>query len=124
MGRDTEALAAAGLADRGSSRDDRTRAHAGRARQIRNEFRKWHAERHGKRVAEVSQAAETIIGEWGPHELIGEDLFYGGCSPHRVEYAAHLIGDGYLEDYATRALRLLPDWVRWCASERDQCQGR
>jgi hypothetical protein len=28
--------------------------------------------------------------------------------------AAHLIRDGYREDYADAALRLLPDWVEWC----------
>jgi hypothetical protein len=39
--------------------------YAERSREIRNEFRKWHAEHYGKRVAEVSQGAEIIIGEWG-----------------------------------------------------------
>jgi hypothetical protein len=28
--------------------------------------------------------------------------------------AAHLIRDGYREEYADAALRLLPDWVEWC----------
>lgn len=112
--RRAQALDAAGLASDESSRDGLPRAHGDLARRIRNEFRKWHAERHGKRVAEVSQAAETIIDVWGPRGMLGGDLFYG-CSPHRVEYTAHLISDGYLEDYAVRALRVLPDWVQWCA---------
>jgi hypothetical protein len=62
----------------------------------------------------VSQGAETIIGEWGPHDPFDERAFFS-CSPHRVEYAAHLISNGYLDDYADRAIRLLPDWVQWCA---------
>ncbi|MGH3171984.1 MAG: hypothetical protein ACRDN0_39780 [Trebonia sp.] len=88
------------------------------SRKIRNEFRKWHAEQYGKRVADVSQGAETIIGEWGPRDPFDERVFFS-CSPHRVEYAAHLISDGYLDDYASRALRILPDWVRWCAERSE-----
>lgn len=87
-----------------------------RTRKIRDEFRQWHADRAGTRGAKVAQAAETIIGEWGPQQFLGEDDLFRGCSPHRVEYAAHMISNGYLEDYADRALRLLPDWVQWCAS--------
>ena len=36
------------------------------------------------------------------------------CSPHRIQMAAHLIRNGYREEYADAALRLLPDWVEWC----------
>jgi hypothetical protein len=35
---------------------------------------------------------------------MGEPSFYG-CSPHRVEYAAHLISDGYLASEAGSPIR-------------------
>jgi hypothetical protein len=123
--RRAQALANAELiTDAGSeSEDGGIRKPAGRfwngdykdgARRVRNQFRNWHAERHGKRAASVSQGTETIISEWGPHDPFDERAFFS-CSPHRVEYAAHLISNGYLDDDADRAIRLLPDWVQWCA---------
>ncbi|MBO0801538.1 MAG: hypothetical protein J2P25_00470 [Nocardiopsaceae bacterium] len=128
--RRAEILAGAGLAgdpdadqDPGSGpgRDRFLKQNPSWARKIRNEFRKWHAGRYGRRVAEVSQTAETIIDKWGPHDPFDERSFFA-CSPHRIEKAAVLIGDGFFDDYAARAFRVLPDWVRWCA-ERSEISG-
>ena len=59
------ALVTAGLAPHPDSGRYWRDGYAERSREIRNEFRKWHAEHYGKRVAEVSQGAEIIVGEWG-----------------------------------------------------------
>jgi len=39
------------------------------------------------------------------------------CSPHRIEMAARLIRDGYFPGAANAALRLLPEWTRWCIEQ-------
>jgi hypothetical protein len=41
-------------------------------------------------------------------------MFYA-CSPHRIEVTGILLRDDYDPDEANAALRLLPDWVQWCA---------
>ena len=77
----------------------------------RDAFLAWYAKQHDD-VPDAEDAG-TLVNEWGPHQHPGERSFYG-CSPHRIQMAAHLIRDGYREDYADAALRLLPDWVEWC----------
>ena len=58
-----------------------------------------------------------IAGEWGsPVHAPDERSFYA-CSPFRVAMTAHLIGDGYEPAYASRAIRLLPEWTEWCAQQ-------
>ena len=77
----------------------------------RDAFLAWYAEQHDD-VPDAEDAG-TIVSEWGPHQNPGERSLYG-CSPHRIQMAAHLIRNGYREEYADAALRLLPDWVEWC----------
>jgi hypothetical protein len=77
----------------------------------RDAFLAWYAKQHDD-VPDAEDAG-TIVNEWGPHDHAGERSLYG-CSPHRIQMAAHLIRHGYREEYAKAALRLLPDWVEWC----------
>jgi hypothetical protein len=77
----------------------------------RDAFLAWYAKQHDD-VPEAEDAG-TIVSEWGPHRHPGERSLYG-CSPHRIQMTAHLIRDGYREEYADAALKLLPDWVEWC----------
>jgi len=76
----------------------------------RDAFLAWYAKQHDD-VPDAEDAG-TIVSEWGPHHP-GERSLYG-CSPHRIQMAAHLIRNGYREEYADAALHLLPDWVEWC----------
>jgi hypothetical protein len=57
----------------------------------RDAFLAWYAEQHDD-VADAEDAG-TIISEWGPHHHPGERSLYG-CSPHRIQMAAHLIRNG------------------------------
>jgi hypothetical protein len=77
----------------------------------RDAFLAWYAKQHDD-VPDVEDAG-TIVSEWGPHNHAGERSLYG-CSPHRIQMAAHLVRNGYREEHAEAALRLLPDWVEWC----------
>ncbi len=81
----------------------------------REAFLGWYAARHDDVPQDTADAVDTILHEWGPRAHPGERSRYA-CSPHRIEMAAHLIRDGYLPDYASAALRLLPEWTRWCIS--------
>ena len=79
-------------------------------------FLDWYAARHEDVPEAVTEAAGTILGEWGPHEHTGERSFYA-CSPHRIEMAAHLIRESYFAGYANPALRLLPECTQWCIEQ-------
>ena len=79
-------------------------------------FHDWYRERHPRAPKGIAATAETIIGEWGPGRPLDERSFYA-CSPFRVAMTAHLIDDGYVPAYATRAIRLLPAWTQWCAEQ-------
>jgi hypothetical protein len=85
----------------------------------RDAFLAWYAKQHDD-VPDAEDAG-TIVSEWGPHRHSGERSLYE-CSPHRIQMAAHLIRDGYREEYADAALRLLPDWAEWCI-ERSGLDG-
>lgn len=82
--------------------------------QAREEFLRWYAARHGAAPEGTAEAVDTITDQWGPHKDIDDRGFYA-CSPHRVELAARLIRNGDYGEHATLAIRLLPDWTRWCA---------
>jgi hypothetical protein len=77
----------------------------------RDAFLAWYAKQHDD-VPDAEDAG-TIVREWGSHHHPDERSLYG-CSPHRIQMAAHLCRDGYREEYADAALRLLPAWVEWC----------
>jgi hypothetical protein len=81
--------------------------------QLHHAFLGWYAARHDDVPEATTEAAGTILADWGPHENLDERSFYS-CSPHRIEMAAHLIREGYVPDDANQALRLLPEWTRWC----------
>ncbi len=82
----------------------------------REAFLRWYAARNNDVPVDVTEAAGTILYEWGPRNPLDERSFYA-CSPHRIEMTAHLIRDGYLADYANAALRLLPQWTEWCIEQ-------
>ena len=77
----------------------------------RDAFLAWYAKQHDD-VPDAEDAG-TLVSEWGPDHDAGERSLCG-CSPHRIQMAAHLIRNGYREEHADAALRLLPDWVEWC----------
>jgi len=79
-------------------------------------FLDWHAARHEDVPEAVTEATGTILAEWGPGESPDQRSFFG-CSPHRIEMAAHLIREGYIADDANPALRLLPEWTEWCIEQ-------
>ena len=83
------------------------------AGQAHEAFLDWRAARHDDVPAVSAEDAGTILVEWGPHEPLDERSFYG-CSPHRIEMAAHLIRQSYAADHANLALQLLPEWTQWC----------
>lgn len=58
-----------------------------------------------------------IIGERGPPGLLPDERTFYACSPFRVAMTAYLIGNGYGPAHAARAIRLLPEWTRWCAQQ-------
>jgi hypothetical protein len=86
------------------------------ADRVHDAFLDWYATRHDDVPEAVAEAIGTVLGEWGPHENLDERSFYA-CSPHRIEMAAHLIREGYFADYASPALRLLPEWTQWCIGQ-------
>jgi hypothetical protein len=83
---------------------------------VREAFLGWYAARHDDVPQDAADAVDTILQEWGPRADPGERSRYA-CSPHRIEMAAHLIRDGYFPDAANTALRLLPEWTRWCIGQ-------
>jgi hypothetical protein len=86
------------------------------------DFLAWHAghatwDPPGLRGA-AEEALELILAEWGPDELPDGRTFYA-CSPHRIETGTSLLRDTYEPDAVNKALLLLPDWVRWCATSTE-----
>ncbi|MGH3263446.1 MAG: hypothetical protein ACRDNS_15800, partial [Trebonia sp.] len=79
-------------------------------------FRDWHRSRHHEAPKGIARTAETIISDWGPGVPLDEQSFYA-CSPFRVAMTAHLIMEGFEPGYASRAIRLLPEWTQWCAQK-------
>jgi hypothetical protein len=88
----------------------------GRPAEAHKAFRAWYRARHPDAPKGIAAAAETIIGEWGPGLPLDERSFYA-CSPFRVAMTAHMIGNGYDPAYASRAIRVLPEWTQWCAQQ-------
>ena len=88
----------------------------GRPAEVQKTFRAWYRAQHQDAPKGIAAVAETIIGEWGPGLPLDERSFYA-CSPFRVAMTAHLIGNGYEPGYASRAIRLLPEWTQWCAQQ-------
>lgn len=88
----------------------------GRPASAHQVFRAWYRARHPDAPKGIAETAEMIIGEWGPGHPLDERSFYA-CSRFRVAMTAHLIGDGYEAAYASRAIRLLPEWTQWCAQQ-------
>ena len=91
--------------------------------QAREEFCAWYAARHGRDTVAggMAEAVDTITDQWGPHKDIDDRAFFA-CSPHRIETAARLIRNGHYAEHAGPAIRLLPEWTRWCA-ERGGLSG-
>lgn len=80
------------------------------------EFRAWYRTRHPGAPKGIAATAESINEAWGTGRPLDERAFYA-CSPFRVAATAHLIGDGYEPAWASRAIRLLPEWTQWCAEQ-------
>jgi hypothetical protein len=116
------AEAAFGVADGTQADGDTGRDDAGdvdqfgRPAEAPKAFRAWYRARHPDASKGVAATAEIIVGEWGPGLPPDERSFYA-CSPFRVAMTAHLIGTGYEPAYASRAIRLLPEWTQWCAQQ-------
>jgi hypothetical protein len=83
---------------------------------MREAFLDWYAAQHGDVPQDVADVVDTIVYEWGPQAHPEERSRYA-CSPHRIEMAAHLIREGHFPDHANAALRLLPEWTRWCIGQ-------
>ena len=83
------------------------------------DFLDWHTE-HADKSPDVrdgaAEALELLLAEWGPDVPPDERAFYA-CSPHRIQACASILRDSYEPDWVNRALSLLPDWTRWCASK-------
>lgn len=62
----------------------------------------------------AEDALDLILEFWGPIRPADERAFFA-CSPHRIETCAVIMRDSYEPGAVSEALRLLPDWVRWCA---------
>jgi hypothetical protein len=62
----------------------------------------------------AEHALDLILEFWGPILPADERAFFA-CSPHRIETCAGILRDSYEPDAVNEALRLLPDWVQWCA---------
>jgi hypothetical protein len=89
----------------------------------RDAFLEWYARQHGREAvtAGMAEAVDTITDQWGPHKDVDDPVFFA-CSPHRIQTAARLIRNGHYGEHATPAIRLLPEWTRWCA-ERGGIDG-
>jgi len=113
MRRRARALAAAsGTAEEAQASE----AQSDRAAGAHKEFRAWYRTRHPGAPKGIAATAESIIEAWGPGNSLDEREFYA-CSPFRVAMTAHLIGDSYESAWASRAIRLLPEWTQWCAEQ-------
>lgn len=83
-------------------------------------FVDWHAGRHGdvpkpgKFRKAATETAGFLLDAWGPNEHPAEDSVYA-CSPHRIEMLGRLVRDDFLSAEGNAVLRMLPDWVQWCA---------
>lgn len=64
----------------------------------------------------AEEALETLLCEWGP-DIPPDDRAFFACSPHRIQGCTAILRDIYEPGDVDRALRLLPDWVRWCAGK-------
>jgi hypothetical protein len=56
-------------------------------------------------------AAEAVAMAW-PADV---PALFASCSPHRVAHVAHALRDEYPDDFAEKAIALLPQWVEWLA---------
>jgi hypothetical protein len=83
-------------------------------------FVDWHAGRHGdvpdpgKFRKAAAETAGFLLDAWGPNEHPAEESVYA-CSPHRIEMLGRLVRDDFLPAEGNAVLRMLPDWVQWCA---------
>jgi hypothetical protein len=83
-------------------------------------FVDWYAGRHsdvpkpGKFRKAAAETAEFLLDAWGPREHPAEESVYA-CSPHRIEMLGGLVRDDFLPAEGNAVLRMLPDWVQWCA---------
>jgi hypothetical protein len=80
-------------------------------------FLDWHSERGNASVKSrnlTAQALEILIDAWTSFMPPDKAMFYA-CSPHRIEVTGISIRDDYEPDHANATLRLLPEWVQWCA---------
>jgi hypothetical protein len=83
-------------------------------------FVDWLASRHGDSAKpgeyrkKAAETAEFLLDAWGPNEHLTEDSVYA-CSPHRIEMLGRLVRDDFLPEEGNAVLRMLPDWVQWCA---------
>ena len=84
---------------------------------VREAFLDWYAARHDDVPQDTADAVDTILYEWGPERCPAEDRLRYTCSPHRIEVTARLIRDAHEPDYASAALRLLPEWTQWCIGQ-------
>jgi hypothetical protein len=85
----------------------------GQPRDALKAFRGWYRARHPSAPKGI---ADTVIAKWGPGHPLDERAFYA-CSPFRVAMTAHMIGVEYEPAFASRAIRLLPEWTQWCAQQ-------
>ncbi|HET9080682.1 MAG TPA: hypothetical protein VFO01_09230 [Trebonia sp.] len=83
-------------------------------------FVDWYAGRHGdvpkpgKFRKVTAETAEFLLEAWGPNEHPAQESVYA-CSPHRIEMLGRLVRDDFLPKEGNAVLRMLPDWVQWCA---------
>ncbi|HEX9040227.1 MAG TPA: hypothetical protein VF838_04280 [Trebonia sp.] len=83
-------------------------------------FIDWYAGRHGdvpkpgkfRKVA--AETAASLLDAWGPSEHPAEESFYA-CPPHRIEMLGRRVRDDFWPAEGNAVLRMLPDWVQWCA---------
>lgn len=79
-------------------------------------FQEWYGARHAAGARpDLAETARVIIENWGPFRYPDALTFYA-CSPHRIRYVAGLLRDRLTPEHASAALRLLPEWARWCLS--------
>lgn len=81
-------------------------------------FREWYGSRHDEEPKEFDLIVGTIVDHWGPLHPADDRAFYA-CSPHRIEYTARLLRDGYDADEANESLAVLPEWTQWCLAQCD-----
>ena len=89
--------------------------------QVRDAFLDWYAPGHDGIRDGAAEAVDTIMYHWELGSSLDERSFYA-CSPHRIEMTARMIRAQHDDDYASRAVELLPKWVQWCL-ERSGVDG-